>query len=768
MHLCQWDDGAVASPQPFALQMDHLDVVARVNRLEDLFSRLPAPILNSFSANYPQSTTAAEYKTKFFPATNIRRPAQAQTQSSSSGVNAAGGGRRQGSIDVEELMLSSALRSSPHPQSPMTVFRPATSPSLTSNPNVPVQKSTIFLPPDHEFEITDIDPLRSEAEQVDEILSSFWNVVPKREACNWLVLEYFRILHWYLKPMHKNTFLEEYEVFWNTMRDGRGREVEVLKNVDPLWLAMLCMILCLPLDAHVLWAKVPDIFGEQNPEEVKLYPKIWFNASQRLMRLGDYTGVPRIRAIQVILLYGPYLQNDRGVKRDGHRYLIWLSSGIRIGAVIYPTLLHNVLIPEIAQTLGLHDLGDDPHMMPPPDPAYPIGVNTLAREMAKRCWNCLVTLDHMQYSTSFMIDPRYFSTDLPINLDDDDLSPDSINTPKPVHTYTDATIDIFRSKIMRHLHHMQEVQAKDEFLGYETIVRLDKGFRDAIDTLPECMTIPNKELETKKPEVGWQRNLLNGAVNHRILRLHRPFMQRGYNEPLFAYSTKAALKCARVIVASHSEFRESPVRYLWFTHHQLLTALMTLYQDTFHMIDTGAPASEIEDQLRALDESLTNYKASGCPPSGSALPVVRRSADLLEHLAVAARRRMDAKADGKSVKSFQEVVRELAIDVQDRDEQNTRVNKSSSPSSSMGAVPRRISKQNDISQQSQFNTAGNSQQQLSEQNLALLQSLGLLPANQNPNNQTSSWSDIMGVPTPAIGAYQNGAQTANWNPFPMF
>ncbi|KAH8929428.1 hypothetical protein BT69DRAFT_204616 [Atractiella rhizophila] len=91
-------------------------------------------------------------------------------------------------------------------------------------------------------------------------------------------------------------------------------------------------------------------------------------ASQCYLVLGEYTEQPRIRTIQTIILFCQNLQTT--------------------GLVTYADTFALSLLA-VAQALRLHRLGEYEDKMPPDDPAFPPGKNSLKRQMALRIFGII-------------------------------------------------------------------------------------------------------------------------------------------------------------------------------------------------------------------------------------------------------------------------------------------------------------------------------------------------------------------------------------------
>ncbi|KAH8929007.1 hypothetical protein BT69DRAFT_1276671 [Atractiella rhizophila] len=644
---CHWEKGSGAVAQPFALRQDHMISQIRLARLEDLFAKLPRSILDSLPDPYHR--TSSDIKSRLFPLLTSADPPSLDGRADDAEprgmpdslftVNTAQG---EYNLDVEDLIRLPPSKSGNNSVSTVTSGALRLPLTTTSNGSATKDQCRVEGSTSHlrilraSLRISFLLlPLAQTAPSSSILLvigycESCGKIYQSKEACDWCVQEFFEKLHWYIKGVHRATFMQEYQTFWNVIHTGgpgsagSGQELEVLRSIDPLWLAVFSMVLCIPLDAALLSGKTPKAFEHYAQGYTKLMPKFLFGMSKKCLRLGDWTGLPRIRTIQV-----PYLQKGGGLKK----FEVWMAAGIRI-----------------AQLLGLHDLGDDPRKMPPPDLAIPKGVNSLAREIGKLCWIGLVTYDYMQIDpvAQYVVDPSLANTDIQMNVDEDDLSSTGLNASKPAYVFTDATLGRYRYQMAIHLQKMFYAVKHNTELNYDRMLEFDKGFKEIRDSLPECLINANVELEKKRPVLMWTRNIIAQCC-----------LQRGY--PLHHYSTEVP---ARIILDAQQQLRESPVEYLWWTQRIYLSALMVLFEDLFHKIDTGAQRGDIETDLRYVLDTLPITTSTSLQPS---VTLIRRSIALAQCLEQVARARMaNATSDRRP---FSEILKSIAATIQQEDEQ---------------------------------------------------------------------------------------------------
>ncbi|GJN89113.1 hypothetical protein Rhopal_002087-T1 [Rhodotorula paludigena] len=445
-------------------------------------------------------------------------------------------------------------------------------------------------------------------------LERILRTLPGREATAFLVERYFTSVAWLFHHLHAPSFRAELDAFHALCDASRTSEL------DPSWLALLLMVLCLALDS-MHYSRSPLALGASSTpregggegaasplehfskEQREALPERWFEASMRALRLAEWEKVPRIRSIQTIVLYTQYLQLSSAARGQPTQLVIWLASGIRL-----------------AQMLNLHLLGSNPETMPPEDPAFPPGKNSLKREMAKRLWAVLVYQDWLAANARnrcYLISPMHCDTDDPLNVNDADLSPSTTTlAPVPSSVLTDSSADRVRIATARQVRAVFDRTVLVRDYSYETIIDLDAGFRVILDELPERWTLAADEQEA--PMLRFQRHFVLEGLHNRIFRLHRPLLSKAHKNPKYKFSADACLKSARAVVVSTHNIREA-VSDVPYTYSHVLGAALVLFNDLFQAIDHESSGAEIDSKIETLQLALEIFQSK---PSSTPLALV--------------------------------------------------------------------------------------------------------------------------------------------------
>ncbi|BGP39812.1 hypothetical protein JCM10449v2_003763 [Rhodotorula kratochvilovae] len=507
--------------------------------------------------------------------------------------------------------------------------------------------------------LVDFDATLEEVQEARKVeVERIVRTLPGREATAFLVERYFTSVNWLFHHLHAPSFRAELDAFHALCDASRANDV------DLSWLALLLMVLCLALDSMhfsrsplALAPTAKGGVGEGTPleqyseEQLRALPERWFAASVRALKLAEWEKVPRIRSIQTIVLYTQYLQLSSPTRGQPSQ-LVWLAGAIRL-----------------AQVFNLHLLGSNPETMPPEDPAFPPGKNSLKREMAKRLWAVLVYQDWLAANSRnrcYLISPTHCDTDDPLNVNDTDLSPSTVSlTPAPSSVLTDSSADRVRIAMARQVRAVFDrvILARD--WGYDTVLELDGGFRTILDELPERWTLAADEQED--PMLRFQRHFVLEGLHNRIFRLHRPLLSKAHKNPKYKFSAEACLKSARAVVVSTHNIREA-VADVPYTYSHVFGAALVLFNDLFQAIDHDGSATEIDSKVETLQLALEIFTSK--PSSAALAHTVQQAHRILLGLFREEERRRQARA-AKALMRASAGDAAVAESSEDQDEQET-------------------------------------------------------------------------------------------------
>ncbi|KAK9447080.1 uncharacterized protein V1518DRAFT_407373 [Limtongia smithiae] len=624
---CNWDDAKIdPSPQPFALSSELAEVQDRLLSIESFLQTLPSALragwsksrtADAASALATAASDAAAAKLQQHQRSAVDDGIQASAPSNNAADSSASAASDEGYDDAAEdaaVVLESVAfnpssnESGSGPRSIISheywrgsIVRPSSEGQLgSSEAEVDELKEctsalTSIKAPRWDPSLDLHNPLvmcqdldSANLPQVYknrvDILSALLGSLPTVRQSYYLAAQYHDKVDWRHHILHWPSFCAELDRFWEMI--ARGRHAEV----DPLWLAVFFMVMALALDCRPAGPMEPSHpFHVYTNSELDELTSKYHAVSVRALYMGDCMGTPRVRMIQTVLLFNQYFQTSTSGKKAG-MMLNWIALAIRT-----------------AQLMGLHTLGSDSEIMPPDDPAWPPGKNAIKRHMALRIWMQLQWADWISASgrfRSYVIHPDQCTSQLVDNVNDWELSPtDWHYTPYDVNVITSTSLEVYKwniANMLRRTYDKLITHAKD--FSYSTVLELDKGYRNILDNLPEPFKGESNSAEPEDEKLKWQRNVALEGIHSRIVRLHRPFLSRGYSkESKFAYSREQCLKSARIIVDCHYNLRDlTTTGVFWFAYSHTLGASIVLLHDLFWSIDNDVPPPELAEKMRVI------------------------------------------------------------------------------------------------------------------------------------------------------------------------
>ena len=188
-------------------------------------------------------------------------------------------------------------------------------------------------------------------------------------------------------------------------------------------------------------------------------------------------------------------------------------------------------VVRIAMVMGLHRDGEQFNL-----PPFEI-------EIRRRLWTSLLCMDFVysiQIGLPSMIRNSDFDTKLPLNLNDDDLSEDlkQMPKPRPYETKTDISYLIFKVRLIRTYGDIvAQANAIGPRPGYDEIMRFDAELRTAFAFLPTYFRL-TKPLDFSTSAPPTESVLLELLFHKAIVTLHRPYSLKARTNSKYNYSRK--------------------------------------------------------------------------------------------------------------------------------------------------------------------------------------------------------------------------------------
>ncbi|KAJ7431745.1 hypothetical protein B0H11DRAFT_1966449 [Mycena galericulata] len=402
---------------------------------------------------------------------------------------------------------------------------------------------------------------------VDRLLISF---LPEAQT-GALIRFYFDRLDWYSKVLHRPSFMADSQVLMINV---------VSRNFGAIrigFLAVHYMVLCLAL--HLIEPLIRAQLGLSFEATSELARRM-YSAAQACLYYNEFIGSHSLEHIQCIILMGLYQQNLD--ESDSH----WALMGTAI---------------KIAQNLGISRLGSEGDAR-----QYSTAWRSVVkREVARRVWWLLIWDDWSNaaaHQGAYAVHPSQNHTGFPANINDSDLADGRPFAPQPPHIYTEMTFSLCRLRFVELYRQIfDNMQAP---AGYGFVLEMDRKISSTILEVPSHFRGPDST--TKAFELTLA--LIMGET--RRLRLHRPFLFRGYKDRKYVDSRIQCVKSATAILDYLKSDDEQSALLLkwWLVLFYGFAAAVVLFIDLCHQKADDRP--DLETRRVQLREALDLFKTA--------------------------------------------------------------------------------------------------------------------------------------------------------------
>ncbi|GAA5855309.1 hypothetical protein JCM9279_001943 [Rhodotorula babjevae] len=416
--------------------------------------------------------------------------------------------------------------------------------------------------------------------------SSMVDVLPSVETSVRLIDYSLDKVLWQHGTVHSGQFRRECAEFYS-WGERRG------EKVNQAWLALYLAMLAVAVK-HMVADDAPS-FGYSSDEQQQL-AKRWFDASVAALHRSNFMAKHQIYAVQAINLYAVSCQ-DIG---ESDLIATLLAAGIRI-----------------AQHLKMHLFGDDAawdakRRKNGVDPASDEGVKGLIeREIRKRVWYGLLTEDWISLHgrRAYAVSPTHFTTPLPLNCTDDDLSSGIlVNRTKDEPTPASKTILLFHvadvlRRFFEHIHSSKQ-------LDYAYCIEADRALRGVILNGPSFLKVESgpgsgDAAGAAWPEwTAWFRSYWIISVSHKLLVVHRMFVAPAgqQQDERQMYSRRVTIEAARSVIQQLARSPRASTQSYWTLPYHTVSAATSIMLDIFQSPgDPDVPNKRLEVQ-HALHE----------------------------------------------------------------------------------------------------------------------------------------------------------------------
>jgi hypothetical protein len=531
-------------------------------------------------------------------------------------------------------------------------------------------------------------------------------LVPSEDRCRALLDFYFSRLDWYSRVLHSPTFLHQSEMLLNhltTLRSHpspQNNQTHVTSdptvpppNITVSSITLWIMVLCLAF--HLIEPQLCERLG-YTMIEAGVAAKRLYSAVQTCLYHQDFMANHSLEHLQTIILMGVYQQNLD--EADSH----WALLGSAI---------------KIAQNLGLSRLGAEKEGRRHPEQWKSV----IRRETARRIWWFLVFDDWSHaaaHNGTYSIHPTQNHTDFPANVDDVDIAEGKEVHSKPMSEYTEMTFFLCRLRFVTYYREIVD-HMNVPVAGYQFVLDMDKKLASSLDEflkvfngadVSESNDHDPKETDEVATQRAGKRRRLNGSLlryrmdddededdstptqfngdNGRVivkdleltlvlimgetrrLRLHRPYLFRGYKDPKFAKSRVQCVESARTIVnLLKSDDEQSAILLKWWiVLFYGFAAAVVLFIDLCHHKSDGA---DLALRRAELQEALALFKTaehvSAVSRNAIALleGLVGAEPELSSKPAATSNKKRSAPSDGTEERDqgpFEQIVKRIIVD----------------------------------------------------------------------------------------------------------
>ncbi|KAL0062845.1 hypothetical protein AAF712_010301 [Marasmius tenuissimus] len=357
----------------------------------------------------------------------------------------------------------------------------------------------------------------------------------------------FARIEWYTKIFHYPSFvieanehLREISRFGSSSAGGDVPAGSGFGQISLPFLSTMFMVLCLGL--HLI---EPEICQRLNigSQEAATLSKRLYSAAQACLWIDNYESNHTLESVQCLILMGVYQQN----LDDADSQWALLGSAIKI-----------------AQNLGLSRLGSENENRTFADPWRSI----IRRETARRVWWNLVFNDWSHaaaHNGAYSIHPSQNFTGLPANVNDTDLI-DGREIPVDNNQYTQMTFSLTRFRFVEIYREIVDNSNLNAMLSmyphsgysnsrnYGFVIETDARLATMLNGIPSQFQHTESGMQhppIKQETMGVQdmETLLALIMGEtRRMRLHRPYLYKGYHDRKYAKSTEQCIDSARAIL----------------------------------------------------------------------------------------------------------------------------------------------------------------------------------------------------------------------------
>ncbi|KAE8153450.1 hypothetical protein BDV25DRAFT_168906 [Aspergillus avenaceus] len=338
-----------------------------------------------------------------------------------------------------------------------------------------------------------------------EPIADLYSTIPPRSVCDKFVNYYLQTFEMIYRVVHVPSFWKEYDKFWEQPQFAAAS-------------FLMKLVLILTIGA-VFYSGRENLLNDQYTHlaQTWIYAAHWW-------------------------LTGPTEKTTMNL--DGMQVFCLLLLARKVGPLGSSPWLSTGSLAQIAMTIGLHQ-----------DPAQFPTLSFFQSEMRVRLWATVLELILQSSLESAAVPPPLsddFVTRAPLNIDDQDISPNSSTTPipKPSSIFTNTSIQIllYESSRLR-LSAIQSITNRNQ-QTYQQVLQLGSKLQDICRRFAKFFhSMATRDYTHDSGPTSFHRKYLDIELRRYILALHMPFMMQARKDPQYYYSRKVCLESAMVIAS---------------------------------------------------------------------------------------------------------------------------------------------------------------------------------------------------------------------------
>ncbi|PWN36511.1 uncharacterized protein FA14DRAFT_3483 [Meira miltonrushii] len=424
------------------------------------------------------------------------------------------------------------------------------------------------------------------ADPAADVAYRFLRLAPPPETQRQIVHYYFERLEWYTKCLYRPNYMEDMNLLLSLDLETAAR------SVRPTFLCVHFMVICLAI--HLCSGEEVLLWGYDRVSAQSLCDAL-FAGSQQLLWSSDFIGSHQLEHLQAVVLMSVYAYNVD--EQADAAYAL-------VGASI-----------KIAQNLALNRLDDVRFLEKERQKNKSAGASAqqqqspLERELGKRVWWYLVWLDWshaLSHGGCYAIHPSHNRTNLPANINDEDLTASATVVPKPLEEYTSMSFTIWKLRFLDVYRQTIDLLNGPTGMTHTQLTEMDKKLMEMLNGLPSYFQLRMDEQDHWTfGDSCHDMELLSIQITgwNRLLRLHRPFLARGLLDKN-SVSRKRCVDAAYNILACfrHAKKHAPLLLKVWIHVYYVFSGALVLFLDLCY--DDGSDSKATEDKRKAIREML--------------------------------------------------------------------------------------------------------------------------------------------------------------------